>query len=272
MQGNVTEGSPGLSHGTGEPANRLERCKMLRTANEIIGYRIDAEDGEMGKVNDFYFDDESWTVRYLVVDTGTWLPGRKVLISPAAVGEPDADAGAIPVSLTAEQVEASPSIDADRPVSRQDEKRLAGYYSWPVYWAPLGTPSMAVVPGQVPVEEQQVGGKPESEDPDLRSTDEVAGYRIHAADGEIGHVEDFLVDPDGWDIRYLAVDTRNWLPGRKVLVSPRWIDRISWATGEVWVQLTRQAVKDSPEYDPTQPVNREYEAALFSWYGMPTYW
>jgi hypothetical protein len=250
---------------------------MLRSLKEIFGYRLDATDGEIGSVKDLYFDDRAWRVRYVVADTGGWLRGRRVLISPAAIGEPDWTARAVPVSLTKEQIESSPPIESDKPVSRQHEKRLVIHYGWPAYWAPVGIPAVGMTPAEVaPQPEKPEPKQPEAAaeqgDPRLRSVDEVAGYHIRATDGEIGHVEDFIAETDGWVIRYMAVNTRNLLPGKKVLLSPSWIDRISWSRGEVAIRLGCAAVKDSPEYDPSAPVNREYEARLYDYYGLPRYW
>lgn len=248
---------------------------MLRSMKQILGYHIHARDGEIGHVRDVYFDDASWRTRYLVVDTGTWLPGREVLISPAAIGMPDWQSHTVPVHLTQGQIEESPPITADRPVSRQEEQQLAGFFDWPVYW--YGTPMMA--PGTVPPAaardkndkaDPAQAGPPE--DPHLRSLREVIGYHIHAEDGTIGHVEDMIGHTDGWPIRYLIVDTKNWLPGRKVLLAPLWAESFSWASREVLVGLTREQIEQSPEFDPSTPVNREYEAHLYDYYGMPTYW
>jgi hypothetical protein len=242
--------------------------------NEIIGYKIEAKDGELGRAKDFLFDDRSWAVRYLVVDTGEWLLDRQVLISPQAMKGPDWARGTIPVALTKTQVENSPGIESDLPVSRQHEQQLAEYYSWQPYWQfglPLGSPiSMMPVPAAISVEES--GKKDVPGDPDLRSVKAVAGYHIHASDGEIGHVAEFVVDTEDWIIRYLVVDTRNWLPGKKVLVSPAWVKRVSWDEKSLHVEMTRQQIRGSVAFDSSAPINREYEARLYDYYGRPKYW
>jgi len=251
---------------------------MLRSLKSLRRYRIAARDGEIGEIYDFFFDEELWTVRYLVVDNGRWLPGRKVLLSPHVIGQPVPDASNVPVDMTREQVESSPEIDTDKPVSRQREIELYQHYGWSPYWSgagmgavpmgPVAAPPLAAIP-------EPTGGTEEKQkgDPHLRSTQEVAGYHIQASDGSIGHVEDFVVDDVTWDLRYLVVDTRNWLPGRKVLISPQWIVApISWAESTVNVILTREQVKESPVFDPAAPVNREYEARLYDYYGRPSYW
>lgn len=242
---------------------------MLRSIKSMFGYIILAKDGDIGKVHDFFFDDEKWTIRYLVVDTRYWLPGRKVLISPVALGQPDWDSMRFPVHLTKEQVENSPDIDTDKPFSRQQQIDLHTYYGWPYYW-PVGG---YFVPPPLSPPTKRVKKKPQREmgDPHLRSTKEVTGYHIGATDGGIGHVEDFISEDEDWVIRYMVVDTKNWLPGRKVLISPQWIERVSWNEKKVHVDLSREAVKNSPEYDEAAPVNREYEVRLYDYYGRPTY-
>ncbi len=243
---------------------------MLSSIKHMEGFTLGARDGEIGKVHSFLFDGKSWVVRYLVADTGKWLPGRKVLIAAAELGEPDRRNRVFRVNLTREQIRNAPDIDTDKPVSRQRELELYRYYDWAPYWgAGYGAMAATARPqmvGQTAVEEAAKG------DPNLRSTREVAGYHIHAADGEIGHVEDFIVSNKDWVIRYLVVDTRNWLPGRHVLIPPEWVEDIDWEEREVRVGVTRQEVESSPPYDASAPVNREYEAQMYDYYGRPKYW
>jgi hypothetical protein len=249
---------------------------MLRSEKELRGYTIRATDGDIGKAHEFYFDDLAWIIRYLVVDTGNWLPGRRVLLWPGVLGQPDWEAQALPVELAKEQVESSPEISTDEPVSRQMETDLHAYYGWTPYWrgglpAPgLGAAAAAEMIAR-PEEEKDEKEEQES-DPHLRSTREVIGYHIQARDGEIGHVEDFVIDDETWFIRYLVIDTRNWLPGRKVLVAPAWAEQVNWVERKVHVDLRRETIENSPEFDPSMPVNREYEVRLYDYYGRPTYW
>lgn len=247
---------------------------MLRSTKELQGYKILATDGQIGKVGDFFFDDLAWTIRYLVADTGSWLIEKEVLISPTALVQPDWSHRIFPVNLSQKQIENSPEIDADRPVSRQHEVRLNKYYNWPLYWTEPGSPVAPPPFGAgeeeaVDVEEDEQAG---DQDLHLRSTKEVMKYRIRAIDGEIGHLEDFILDDEIWTIRYLVIDTRNWLPGKKVLVAPGWIKRIDWAGAQVHVELVQESIEKSPEYDPSSPVNREYEERLYDFYGRPKYW
>lgn len=243
---------------------------MLRSAKELHSYVVHATDGDIGRMEAFLFDELTWDIRYLVCDIGIWLPGRRVLIAPAALGVPHYETRMFPVQLTREQVENSPDIDTDMPVSRQQEVALHRYYGWPVYWgamAPVGT-----APLPPPVIEMAQDAEASQGDAHLHSTHEVIDYYIEARNGDIGHVDDFIVDDEGWSIRYMAVDTRNWWPGKKVLVAPQWITEIRWGDSRVHVDMTREQIKDSPEFDPAAPVNREYEERLFDYYGRPKYW
>jgi len=245
---------------------------MLRAASHLKGMSIAASDGEIGSVQDLYFDDSTWTVRYLVVDTGTWLPGRQVIISPRSLRPTTAD-DKIPVALSKAQVENSPSIDVDRPVDRQYEEEYSEYYGYPYYWTGPYRWGATPYPGEGPlIEPRATSAMPPSGDPSLRSARNVMGYYIEALDGDIGHVEDFLVDDNEWAIRYMIVDTRNWWPGKKVVVSPEWIKRVSWPDSRVYVDLTKSAIKESPAYDPNRPLERDYEGRLFGYYKRPNYW
>jgi len=245
---------------------------MLHAFDDLRGYAISAKDGELGSVKDLYFDDSTWAARYLVADTRRWLPGRKVLLAPEAVDQPDAKEEVLRVSLTSEQVRNSPDIAEDAPISAEQETALHDFYQWRPYWVvypgyagPIAFPPLDMRGDSEPVIEEDDG-------PHLRSSTEVEGYDIATRDGNLGHVETFLVDDEDWVIRYLVVDTRNWLPGRKVLVSPDWIDRVSWTDRTVWLDLEREQVKNSPPYDPAEPVTSEYESLLFGHYGRPLYW
>lgn len=237
---------------------------MQRSVKSLYGYSIRATDADIGRTHEFYFDDETWTIRYLVVDTGSWLLGRRVLLSTAAVDEPRPEIQEFPVALTKEQVERSPHISSDKPVSRQMEEDLQTYYGWPPYWSGVGTAPAATAARMAAVRE--------SGDPHLRSTREVTNYHIHATDGEIGHVEDFIVEGTTWIIRYIIVNTRKWLPGRNVLVAPAWVSKVSWAKSRVFVDLDKEIIKNSPEFDASAAVNREYELRLYDYYGRPKYW
>jgi hypothetical protein len=214
----------------------------------------------VGTLHDLLFDDESWAVRYMVVDTGGWLSGRRVLLAPSVVEQREWPGRRLWTELTQQRVKDAPPVDANLPVSRQHEAALADYYAWGYYW------------GIQPARTTDKEG-----DPHLRSAREVIGYRIEASDGQIGHVDDLILDDESaendlWEFRYLVVDTRNWLPGRKVLVAPLWADEVRYTDRRISLGLSRGRVKDSPEYTLDAPINREYEEVLFDYYGRPKYW
>jgi len=249
---------------------------MLRNAKELEQFELRARDGKIGHVVDFFFDDQRWTVRYLVVDTGTWLDSRKVLISPVAVSRAEWDSRLLPLNLTQYQVRHSPRIDTEQPVSREHEAALLQYYNWPSYWGVAGFPdigfAMPVMPplplyAPVPdVRQESPAGTAVHEDHHLRSVRAVTGHSIEAVDGAIGHVDDFLIDDRSWEIRYLVADTRNWWPGKKVLIAPQWIARLSWDEAKVEIDLTRTAIKSSPAYDPAAPLTPDYAGQLDAHY------
>lgn len=228
---------------------------MQHRIHGMIGYAIRATDGDLGKVHDFYFDDATWTIRYMVADTGNWLSGRKVLISPVAMGKPDEGSHAFPVNLTRVQVSDSPDIDTEKPVYRQHEAKLHEYYQWPPYWEGgyggiFGITSSPVF--EIPVVEKSPDSE-QRDDPHLRSTRQVTGYHIKAIDGEIGHVTDFIVDDENWMLPYMVVDTGNWLPGKKLLISPQRIKSVNWVDASVSLDRMRDSIKNSPELDSLKP-------------------
>jgi sporulation protein YlmC with PRC-barrel domain len=247
---------------------------MLRSLKELYGYKILALDGEVGKVHDFYFDDQEWEIRYLVVDTGPWILGRKVLISPGALGQPNWIDKQFPVNLKREGIEDSPDIDTDKPVSRQQQSTLHEYFNWPVYWAtPFSTaPAPATYTamqyaGEV-VNEKEV----EDMDPHLRKAHEVIGYQVDGRDGGLGKVNDFILDDQEWILRYLVLDAGELEKDKKVLIAPFWIQWIRFDERQVLIDLPQHVFKDSPGFDMTQPLNREYEEVLYDYHGRPYYW
>jgi sporulation protein YlmC with PRC-barrel domain len=249
---------------------------MKRSVNSLVGYTISAKDGKIGKVSEFYFDDQTWKIRYLVVETGSWLNERKVLIPHSVLGLTDWLSETFQVNLYMEQIRNSPDIETKKTVSRQQEVDLYSYYGLPVYWGDVfndGNVGIMPIPSladTLSTIEQNNTSKKANEDPHLRSTKHVEGYNIQSNDGEIGHVEDFIVDDIKWNIVFLTIDTRNWLPGRKVLVSPKWIKKIVWSEEKVYVNLSLESIKNSPEFDPDSPIKDDYENELFRHYDDST--
>lgn len=252
---------------------------MLSTIGHLTGCAITAADGRFGHVKDAYFDDETWTIRYLVVDTESWLSGREVLISPYSVKQPLGTVRNIDVALTREQIAQSTPIDTHRPVTRRHEQELSRHYAFPQHWSatalwamealPLPLPNAVESKAEVAVREQGVP----PEDVSLRSSAIVTGYDLQATDDSIGHVGDFVFDDESWVIRYLVVDTRNrWRGGKQVLLATQWIDDIDWADRTVFAKLTRAQVESSPAYESAAPITPEYEKRLHDAYDRTGYW
>jgi len=253
---------------------------MLFAASALKGYAIEATDGRLGTVSDLLFDDRTWKVRWMVVDTGNWLSGRKVLVHPSSVVQLDHERRVLPVRLTKVQVEESPDISHDQPMSEQMEGSLFNYYGYDPYWGPsfFGAGAVGMLPysesfageaGVVEARRREPVSKPG--DPYLCSTQAVVGYHIQAADGAIGHLENLLVDEESWGVRYLVVDTKNWWPGKHVLLSPYAAKQIDWSAREVDLDVTCDQVKGSPPWDPASVIERDYEQRLHGHYGWPGY-
>jgi hypothetical protein len=266
-------------------SDRAATAPMLRRFTDLRTYTIGATDGDIGAVDDLYFDDLTWTVRYLVADTGTWLSGRKVLLSPIALRGFESASARVETALTRRQVEESPSIDTQKPVSRQHETELLSYYGHSPYWAgpyrwglyghpdPMsGLPPFTAPPSEGRVAEELAARERETRDEHLHSARAVTGLGIRANDGELGHVEDFLMDEQDWAIRYLIVDPRSWWPGPHVLVGIDWVRSVSWNDAVVEVDVSRDAIRNAPRYEPTGAFGREEEARLYAHYGRTGYW
>ena len=249
---------------------------MLQVISAFSGYAIEASDGRIGSVSDFLFDDRTWKVRWLVVDTGTWLSERKVLIHPSAIGQADYEGQRLAVALTKAQVEDSPDIAEHQPVSRQMERELYSYYGWDPLWgggysgaiaAPVATePYFGIASMR---EAADIDPVPHDADPHLQSVTETNGCHIHASDGDIGHVEDLLIDSAQWTIPYLIVDTSNWWMGQHVLMSPHAVTAIDWMERHVQLNVTREQVKASPPWDPLKLMDQAGMKELHDHYGWP---
>ena len=253
---------------------------MLLVASALKGYAIEANDGPIGTIQDFLFDDRSWQCRWLVVDTGGWLTDRKVLIHPSAVGVIDHDDRVLPVDLTQVQIKASPDILEHAPVSQQIETAQYDYYGWDPLWGDdlYGATTL----GQLNGPARYFGGPilsraPASDfrladqNPNLRSMAEIKGYHVQAEDGAIGRVENLLIDDDGFGVRYLILDTSNWWMGQHVLMSPFAVREIEADQGKIFLDVTQQKVKDSPPWDPIAAVDADVQLRLHRHYGWTGY-
>jgi hypothetical protein len=228
---------------------------MLQSIKQLLGNKLGATDGDIGHVKDFYFDDQNWAVRYLVADTGSWLPKRQVLLSPHAIGTLHQAEKVLQVKLTRDKIENSPAIESHKPVSRQHEEEYHRYYGWPAYWLGDGmwgmsNDSILETPAKtLPGESTAVNGShPKRADAHLLSTQAVSGYHLQASDGIIGHVCDFMMDDKSWAIGQLVVKTGHRFTGNEVLIPVGKVDRISYDDSTVFVKLTREAVEKSPAY------------------------
>jgi uncharacterized protein YrrD len=254
---------------------------MIRTMEPMKKFEIVATDGRIGAVDDFYFDDERWAIRYVVVDTGRWLQGRRVLISPLSISHFEWGAQRLLLSISRDRVKDSPGIDTHQPVSRRHERDYFDYYGYPYYWGHAGLWGAHAVP-VLPTPEQMASRRAtaseverkaaEQGDTHLRSASEVSGYVIRALDGDLGHVENILFDDLSWAIRYFVVDTSNWWFGKHVLVAPEWIADISWPDRSVSVKVTRQRLKSAPRYESAAHIDRQWEADYYQHLEQPGYW
>jgi hypothetical protein len=261
---------------------------MLFAVSGLTGSAVVATDDRVGTVKDFLFDDRTWRIRWMVIDCGAWLPGRKVLIHPSSLAPLDLPPPAaerlpmmgtppdlaVSVRLTRQQIESSPDISEDAPVSAAMEHSLHEHYGWVPDW---GSPyyGMNTIAEELSPDYAATGapdpGTPGHGDPHLRSAAEVHGYHIHATDGDIGHIDTLLADDGRWDIRYLIVATRNWWPGRHVLLAPFAVRDVDWLERKLSLNVTREQVKSSPPWDPAAVVDRLTEERLHRHYGWPGY-
>jgi len=231
---------------------------MLQSAKKLLGNKLGASDGDVGHVKDFYFNDQNWAVRYVIADTGSWLPGRQVLLSPHAFGTVQQAEKILKVNLTRKQIEDAPSIELHKPVSRQYEEEYHRYYGWPFYWEgdglwggmrgfPILEPPATTPPTGHPA---PLDSQSSQADVHLRSVQAVNGYHIKASDGMTGHVCDFMMDNQSWAIRQLVIKTGHRFTGKEVLIPVNSVERISYDESTVFVKLTKAAVEESPAHDP----------------------
>lgn len=242
---------------------------MLWSLERLRDYTLRATDGEIGSVRDALVDEAGWTVRYLVVGTGTWLFGRRVVLGTEVLGAPTGDPRTIPVALSRARIEAAPDVDAAQSFGRRFEERLRGHYGWPAYWG-AGMADVVAVPAALP---DAVAAADEAADdgPALHSVRDVEGFAIAARDGDVGTVADALFD-DGWRLRYWIVDTGTWLPGRRVALAADWIDGVDWIGRALDADVDRAQVEGSPGVHVDDGLTREDEMAIHGWYGRTPYW
>jgi hypothetical protein len=251
---------------------------MLLVASALKGYDLEATDGTIGTVSDFLFNDKNWSLQWLVVDNGTWLSERRVLLHPSSIGAKAYERHALAIALTKAQIEGSPEIRHDQPVSRQTGLSLYDYYGASPLWdggyfgngaiaSPLSSPPIY---GQTPMDsrddEDLIDG---GGDPHLLSVAAVTDYHVDATDGPIGHIENFIIDDACWEIRYVVIDTRHFWPGKHVLLSPHAVTEVDWLRHEIRLNLSREAVRASPAWNSDDLIDAEFEMRLHTHYNCP---
>jgi uncharacterized protein YrrD len=263
---------------------------MLCNTNNLKGFVIQGLDGEIGHINDLYFDDDAWVVRYFVAETRSLLSSRKVLLSPMALQEPHWEDRMLKVSLTQGQAQGSPAVDFGQPVTREQEAQYLAYSGLHAYWDGHGLWGDSMYPFNVvpdyiasradwtarqredALSLRTEGARKRSASPHLRSCEAVLGYHVHTRDGDSGHIADILVDDVTWAIRYLVVDTSNWWTSHKVLIAPAWISALHWDSETVSTDLSRDAIYSSPAFDPNAVLDRAWELRLHEHYSRLGYW
>jgi hypothetical protein len=256
-----------------------KEAEMLWRLSDLKLFSIRAQDGPIGRVSELLVSDETWTVRYLVVDTAEGVLAERVLLSPLAFDTPNGPAKVLPVRLTKNQVRNAPAASREEPVSRHRERELHDYYGWPYYWigGPIWGPFLT--PGELSRAQFERAPLPEAEeaklrkteppsDPHLRSTNEVEGYRFEAVDGELGHVQDFVLDDGDWRIKYFEITTRTWWPGKKVLLPAEHVREVRWDDRRVHADVRRETVKKAPRYEESEPISPQLEKELAQHYGL----
>ncbi|MEJ2024010.1 MAG: PRC-barrel domain-containing protein [Deltaproteobacteria bacterium] len=248
---------------------------MLRSSRNLMEIVIQAEDGEIGRCKDFLVDEMSWIIRYMVADTSKWLPGRKVLIPPDVLKTPDWDLKHIPVQMTRAQIEQSPVLDEDAPVSRRYEKRYYGHFGWPPYW--VGSAALGEVPNPYPISEMQSHVEDKNTDPKkphFPSLKQLRDFPVKAEGEDVGHLHDCMMDLPDWIVRYLVVDISKWyqLKARKILLIPEAVTNIDLIDREIRTNIMREDMKNCPEYNEETPLDRDFEVVLHDYYGWPKYW
>lgn len=245
---------------------------MLDKARALLQYKLSSKHEEIGRVKAFYFDDRQWVIRYLVADTGAWLAGRQVLISPYALDAVSRKRHRIVLGVSKRQIEDAPSLDPEQSVSPQFEDAYFGFYAWPKYWRGPYTWGSSLHPDRSRRHGTDGTAGKVGRSRHVRRSSELIEAYMQTTDGEMGYVQDLIIDDDTWAIRYLVVSTQNWWPGKRVLVSSQWIQHVRWERSEIFVALSADTIRKAPEYTEQVPITREYETRLHGHYGRRRYW
>ncbi len=232
---------------------------MISSIKDIRGNIVRGADGDIGKIIDVFFDDDRWTIRYLVVETDQWLKGRRVLISPGSLNKVEWKQKVIESPLSYDQVRNAPDINTAQPISRQLETEFNRYYRLPFYWGGDAIYGMGMTPGseaaatiagdQMEERQREIETGQGAKQSHLRSANDVIDDGIRARDGDIGKLSDFLFDTDTLRINYMVIDTSNWFGGKRVTLPPSWVTKVDWTEKRIYVDLNRDTIKNSPDYD-----------------------
>lgn len=238
---------------------------LISMKQVVVDSNVKGSDGAIGKLHDALFNGKTWKVRYLIVDTGSWLSETKQLFSPQGLTSTSWPNRSVTVDATRQQFRSSPGVLSDRPISRQMEEELAKHFAWSLYWA------AGIGVGKADHREARAASTNREETlleraEDLRSFNEVTGYHIAAEDGDVGRVDDLLIDDETWNVRFLIVRTGTWFSNKHALISPEWVESIRWSERAVHVDLSRETIKERLEFDPSIPINSEVEEHLYDAY------
>jgi len=224
-----------------------------------------ASDGRVGVVDDLYIEDGLGAIRYFVVDTGGWLMGQRVLVATSSVTGVAHISGRMSVALTRAQVQNGPAPESRLGLAPHGQHETADQYEWPHYHVPdvyEDRTMLGVFVWAPPLDPVREPAPEDAPAPTLRSVRELSGYHILATDGKIGHVDDFIIEQDDCRLRHLIVDTRNWLPGRRVLVEPEMVTGIEFRRKTISVNVNRQGIRGAPEFDPASLSHPAREEAM----------
>jgi hypothetical protein len=279
----------GRALGLAERADDAEGGAMLFAVSGLEGCAVEASDGEVGSVKDLLFDGQTWKIRWMVVDTGHWLPGRQVLIHPSAIApitlppKPElpmmspGDTLELTVNLTRDEIEAGPHLREEEPVTEPMEALLYDYYGWDPYWgathfgAELMPNAEQRIVDDAAQREADAEAPPQDGGPRLHGVASLRGFHVHATDGDIGHVENVFAEDTNWEIRYLVIATRNWWPGKIVQLSPYAVRDIDWQDRRINMNVSRDQVRSAPAWDPLALADEAREEELHRHFGWPGY-
>ncbi len=261
---------------------------MLYSAATIKKLKIQTSDGAYADIEDIYFDDISWSIRYFVADIGTWLSARLVLVSPEAIRRYSEESKTFQTNLTRQQIIDSPAFDSEKTVSRQHEENLRQFYGWSPYWFasrdiyplagiymyPLYGASLSheggwredQLPPTVAGDVQTRVDQDKEQEVHLRSFNEVLNYSLRAIDGDIGELDDLLIESETWRITHIIADARKWWPGGQFVIDRGLVQDISWNDRNIVVSMTRDEVKDAPPYDRDRGISHSDEIILSHYY------